>query len=201
MYWIATAGVEVPPSVITEFRGILVDRKTTYQRSLHGSEPVPSGRWKAKEIPKSPASEDLLTLGLVAGEFSRFRVDPRFPRSSFEVLYRLWTERSTLREIADTVLVVGEPHAKPDGMITIGLRHDSAEVGLVAVSAATRGLGVGGALMASAHSWMRQQDAQTARVVTQGANLPACALYEKWGYSISSVSSVYHFWPGLEESQ
>lgn len=200
MYWMAADGIEAPPSVMSAYRGALVDRKTTFQRSLEGSEPVARGPWEAREIPRGPASEELLSLGLVAGEFSRFRVDPRFARSSFELLYRMWTERSARHEIADVVLVVGNSLVNLAGMITIALRPDAAEIGLVAVSSASRGLGAGGALMASAHAWMRRQGAQAARVVTQGANLPACGLYEKWGYSIASVSNVYHFWPGSEGS-
>jgi hypothetical protein len=42
--------------------------------------------------------------------------------------------------------------------------------------------------------WARQRGIYIGRVVTQGANHRACALYEACGYRLERAENVYHFW-------
>ena len=58
-----------------------------------------------------------------------------------------------------------------------------------------RGRGIGSRLIGAAHDWMLSRGASKATVVTQGANLPACALYRRAGYTIEHAENYYHFWP------
>jgi len=137
-------------------------------------------------------------LSLAAGVYSRFHCDPRFPRDKFEELYRIWIERSVRRELADVVLVARdatEPTSGLLGMVTVSAAEAAGSIGLIAVAEMARGRGVGRRLIEAAHVWMRQCDAVEGRVVTQRANLPACRLYERAGYRLSTVEHYYHFWP------
>ena len=74
------------------------DHRVVYARELAGlAEPrIPVGSEVAvSEWPAGPTCEALLELALVAGEHSRFRLDPRIPEDRFVALYHRWMARST----------------------------------------------------------------------------------------------------------
>lgn len=196
VYWAVPEGRTVNESLLARFGGQFVDRKITYSRNLVQARPtaVSSSGWRVDEEPSGPAARSLEALAVQAGAFSRFRVDPKIPAGKFEELYRIWMERSTLRQIADVVLVAKEA-GRIGGMVTIALHPTAARIGLFAVDPEHQRQGVGRALMAAAHGWMLAHGARKASVVTQGANEAACRLYEKSGHTIESVCYFYHFWP------
>jgi dTDP-4-amino-4,6-dideoxy-D-galactose acyltransferase len=204
LVWPAGSGREVPRELLDAFAGALVDRKASFSRPLP---PVLANddSLRAVQFPIVPytattASAALVELALSAGVYSRFRVDPHFPKEKFEAMYRLWIERSVNNELADIVLVVplgdhdGVTDTRLGGMITLSETGGLASIGLVAVAATSRGAGIGSALMHAALRWMQGRGAREAQVVTQLANLPACRLYERSGYRLSRVQHYYHFW-------
>ena len=207
--WPTGDGREVASEIIAEFAGRLVDRKATFTRSLGGS-PVANGTRKISDrgcpaiLPytATTASPGLTELAIAAGKYSRFHVDPAFPREKFQAMYRLWIERSVRGELADAVLVAAtdrtnsneQVQPNPAGMITLAESGGVAQIGLIAVAGEMRGRGIGSALIDAAHRWMQTRGAGEARVVTQLENLPACHLYERAGYQLSHVQNVYHFW-------
>ncbi len=202
--WPADSGREVPRVVLDQFGGILVDRKATYRKLLHGeaaevASPRPADP-SVTEYPSNTASAALVDLAIVAGAYSRFRVDPRIPEERFEAMYRQWIERSVKKELADVVFIVpaddmgADRHERPCGMISLSETDGVASIGLVAVAGTMQGRGIGSALMRAAHRWMRDRNAHEARVVTQSANIPACRLYERSGYQLARTQPYYHFW-------
>jgi dTDP-4-amino-4,6-dideoxy-D-galactose acyltransferase len=194
-------GRELPAELLTEYCGGLMDRKATFARSLL-TVPAdePSGENPAEEIieyHESNVSPSLLNLAISSGVYSRFRIDPCFPQAVFAEMYRMWIERSVRHEIADVVLVACDA-ACPGGLsgfVTIGRDHDVAKIGLIAVADQARGRGVGRRLMTAAHCWMRDHGAESAQVVTQLANDPACGLYRRCGYRLLAIEHYYHLWP------
>ena len=211
LVWPAPGGRMVPPGLLDEFAGALVDRKATFSRALRpvlASDNVPPGC----QLPVVPytattASAALIELALSAGAYSRFHVDPHVPHEKFEAMYCRWIERSVSKELADVVLVVPlnrhdtAPHERLGGMITLSESGGVASIGLVAVNAAVRGMGIGTGLMRAAHCWMRDRGAHEARVVTQLANPAACRLYERSGYGLSRVQHYYHFRPSARSQE
>ncbi len=200
---------DVAAEIIAEFGGRLVDRKATFTRPLGGSLAANGAREISdRERPAilpytaTTASPGLTELAIAAGKYSRFNVDPTFPREKFQAMYRLWIERSVRGELADAVLVAAtdptdneeQVQRDPGGMITLAESGGVAQIGLIAVAGAMRGRGIGSALIDAAHRWMQTRGAGEARVVTQLENLPACHLYERAGYQLSHVQNVYHFW-------
>ncbi len=147
-----------------------------------------------REYPKGAASDALLALAVEAGAYSRFRLDPRIPTERFEALYRLWVQRSTLREIAGTVLIAESPAGELLGFVTIAQEENAGVIGLIAVARAAQGQGVGTNLMEAARSWMLARSLTTARVCTQRENEAACRLYCRTGFEPASVETDYHFW-------
>lgn len=194
VYWSGPPEADLPPEFVGRFAGALVDRKVTLTMPL-GDEPVPT-ECTLRAWPRGSGAEPLVRLALMAGERSRFRVDPRFPQPLFELLYKEWIERSCSGDIADVVLVAPDADGgEPQGLVTVAIKATVGHIGLVAVDAQARGRGLGTALMAAAHSFMAARGCTTASVVTQGDNLAALRLYARMGYRPAERSNVYHFWP------
>ena len=148
----------------------------------------------------APALPPVLELGRQAASFSRFVADPRIPPSKATELFDIWTNRSTLREMADLVLVAN-PAGSSDivGMVTVALRQDGGQIGLIAVDPKLRGLGIGTALVHSANRWTAGKGLIQGWVVTQAVNTSACRLYERTGYVLYQVERFYHSWPCVDE--
>lgn len=79
-------------------------------------------------------------------------------------------------------------------MITVRADDARGEIGLVAVAPEERGRGVGKQLLSGAQSWFEQQACNRVVVVTQGANEPACKLYEGCGFQCDKTDDFFHFW-------
>jgi ribosomal protein S18 acetylase RimI-like enzyme len=194
VYWHTEPAAAVPPGLLDEFTGRLVDRKVTFARDLAGVSSAAredDGVW---EYPRGPAGEGLTALALAAGVSSRYRTDPLFPLEKFADLYTTWAERSARREIADAVLVCGAAGAL-EGLVTLSESGGVGNIGLIAVAGSARGRGLGRRLMEAAHRWMAGRGAARATVVTQLDNAPACGLYRACGYRPHEVKHCYHFWP------
>ncbi len=155
-------------------------------------------------FPRGPASRELLQLSIVAGGHSRFQIDPRIPADKFRELYEVWMNRSTLRELADVVLVATPSNAPDDfvGVITLSETAGAGQIGLLAVREDHRGQGVATLLMAAAHDWLRGRGATEMNVVTQLENHEACTLYSRWNCEVVEVRQWFHFWPqGADEGR
>lgn len=173
-----------------------VDRRTRYARDLEPARApaVPGPVWS---FPAQDPTVELRELAKASGAHSRFKVDAEMPAGCFERLYETWIRRSTLREIADEVLVRGTED-QVRGLVTVKLDMGTARIGLIAVDADARGKGHGTELIRAAEAWAARQGASRMEVVTQGANREACALYERCGYRIEQAEDVYHLWIAAE---
>jgi len=198
VYWAADPGCGVPQRILSEFGGLFVDRKATFQKTLPalGHESDARQSWRITEHPRTEPAVELVRLAVTAGACSRFRLDPRIPRESFERLFELWIVRSVLGELADVVLVAGRDSSTSDpaGLITVRLTGGQGSVGLIAVHESARGQGIGTRLIQAAHRWLLGRGAGRVTVVTQLDNQAACRLYEKCGYEPAELQHIYHFW-------
>ena len=165
-----------------------VDAKTTY---LH-TNPAASAVVDSRVIPQTGAvNQPLISLGLAAGAYSRFALDAQLPPEAYKKLYAIWTQRSIDRQIAFQVLITGT-QSVPTGLLTLGSKNNRGDIGLVSVDAATRGQGLGSALVRhSLHVFVENGHNQV-QVVTQGANKEACGLYEKCGFVKERVTHIFH---------
>lgn len=200
VYWAVNPEHDVPEWLLREFSGRRVDQKATFAcRLVLGSEEdikIPSP-YEVSETPAARPSQRLVGLALEAGVQSRFRSDPRIPVEAASRLFEVWITRSTLRELADVVLVIsrtGEAD-NPLGMITLSICDTKGTIGLIAIAKEARGNGLGSWLLRAAHRWLIHRGVQTVSVVTQHDNRPACKLYEKCGYQLIALKTIYHFWP------
>lgn len=196
VYWASRREYDDNTAWLQQYQGILVDRKTTYAKPLRPA--IASndfGNYQCVEWNPEKHSPELIELGVAAGLWSRFSVDPRIPRDKFRSLYEIWMQRSLARELSDMVLVVQEQGSSvPLGMVTIAIKEGNGQIGLIAVSEQQRGRGLGKLLVDAADRWMLEHGAHSAQVVTQLQNLAACRLYEQAGYKVEAVEYFYHFW-------
>jgi len=200
VYWATDPEHEVPGWMLREFAGRRVDQKATFAcRLAPGADEeiaIPTS-YEVSEIPPGQPSRRLVGLAWEAGAHSRFRADPRIPAEAFRRLYEVWMTRSTLRELADVVLVISQAGEadNPLGVITLSVRDTAGTIGLVAIAREARGNGLGSRLLRAAHRWLVRRGVQTVSVATQLGNRPACGLYEKCGYQLVDLKETYHFWP------
>jgi len=168
----------------------LVDLKTTYWVDLSilenntGTEDVVE--WQTHH-------GNLEDLALQSGEYSRFKVDPRFPIEKFRDLYLAWIRKSLSKEYATDVFVICE-NGKAIGFVTLNEQKDYGEIGLIAVDSNFRGRRIGQRLVRVAQKIMLQKGYSRMQVVTQGDNIPACQLYEKCGFAVLKQEWFYHIW-------
>lgn len=160
-----------------------VDLRLTFFKNLKGQNP------NTTEIyPYSgELSENLLTLALESGGFSRFHTDPRFINREFEKLYRLWIEKA----LAQQEVLIAEELA---GFVTCEVLENEAQIGLIAVRKDHRGKGWGKRLIQAAENFAIQKGAQSMTIGTQTANFPASALYHSMGYQVVQRQFIYHYW-------
>lgn len=191
------------------FPGIKVDVKTTYTASLAS---LDKGRLvtqaytgtHARAVAHTAApgeleSAPLRDLAIASGEWSRFRTDSGVPPRVFEALFEAWLRNSLSRSIADEVFVALDSSSGAEvGFVTVQRRGAEVNVGLLSVVASHRRLGIASMLLSRAALWALEQvgwmpDAYLS-VVTQGANLGACATYARFGLSVASRQDVFHCW-------
>jgi dTDP-4-amino-4,6-dideoxy-D-galactose acyltransferase len=196
VYWASNREYDINSAWMREYQGILVDRKTTYSKKLSPmSARKNSGCFQFVEWNPDEHCPELIELGVAAGLWSRFGVDPRIDREKFRSLYETWMRKSLARELSDMVLVVKEPGlSAPLGMVTISIKQGVGQIGLIAVSEQQRGRGLGKLLVNAADRWMIAHGAHVAQVVTQLQNVAACRLYEQAGYKVEAIEYFYHFW-------
>lgn len=178
-------------SLAIPFKGAkLVDQKAVFSTSdLKPSADCPAvKRWESLETPNA-----LISLALISGKHSRFKTDCQFPAGSFERLYTCWIEQSVKGTIAtDVFCYMEEDH--PRGLLTLDCHGGVNVIGLVAVDEDCQHQGIGTALIRHAFSYVHKHQGMRLSVATQLDNEPACRLYRKCGFSLESVTKIWHWW-------
>jgi ribosomal protein S18 acetylase RimI-like enzyme len=190
-YWEAPYEDTEARAIAAHLGGVLINTRLSFECVLETR--VVPGPIRTVRAPTSKQYDALIDLALAAGWSSRFALDPRFPRAKREKLYRAWLDNSLNRTIADAVIVDGEGEAI-DAMVTVAARGETGQIGLFSVAETARGRGLGKALLRDALNWFAQQGCARARVVTQGENAGAVALYRSCGFIPVSYANVFHFW-------
>jgi ribosomal protein S18 acetylase RimI-like enzyme len=116
---------------------------------------------------------------------SRFWRDPRIPQEKVREMYEIWLDRCLDEGF------VAVPAA--DGAGFVGARKDGdvARIDLVYVDAASRGQGLGRALVHGAVAGLGANDVS---VVTQTGNVAAQRLYQSLGLRSGNSLAVLHLW-------
>jgi dTDP-4-amino-4,6-dideoxy-D-galactose acyltransferase len=189
LYFLARPDDPVTVGIAQEAGFRLVDiRLELAQRS---TETEPAARVRSY---RSSDLETLRGIARTSHEITRFYADPHFPRERCSDLYDTWMVRSC-EGWAEGVLVA-ELDGRPVGYVTCHLDKAShrASIGLIAVSAAARGKGLGRDLVLGSLGWCRDQGSAEVSVVTQGANVAAQRLFQLCGFRANSTGLWFHRW-------
>lgn len=177
-------------TLLREFNGLLVDEKTTFFKEAQTYTKIDANITEYKE---EMNFKDLLSLGIESGVYSRFKIDANIGANKYEELYKTWVINSVNHKLADKVYVYILDN-QIAGMITLGIKNNKTDIGIVAVKANARGKGIGKALLTSADVFSNKHRLSAIQVVTQGINAPAMALYKSGGYNVGTIAYFYHFW-------
>ena len=193
-YWYVPVELHETSRIAQACGGFLADEKITYTKKIVGlSNHSGTSAYTAVSYSRTVADSTLIRLALKSGEYSRFRLDPKFPRELYEKLYKYWIKRSVSKELAWEVLVVKE-HDDLLGLITLGNKGDRANIELMAVAEHAKSKGIGRILVTDADRHFAKGGYSLAQVVTQRKNLGACRLYESCSYQIDKIENIFHFW-------
>ncbi len=175
-----------------------VDTKVTYNKSLNCQQKYPSGTSENPPVVVrsyfGSCTEELKSLALDAGQYSRFNCDSRFPKDKYVALYHKWIERSVNREIAQEMLVASVDDVIVGFVSLSSVDNNQGSIQLIVVNALYRGRGIGAMLLAKAIEWFQEQEYHGCSVATQERNTAACALYESLGFKRQSAQFVFHWW-------
>lgn len=169
----------------------LVDEKVLYAKTCEPRKSFADISFYRSNKP----SDALYRLALVSGGYSRFKLDHRFPKGSYERLYRRWIENACPSAGTNKqILISADAHGIARGMITVDYQGTSAHIGLVAVDTDTQHTGIGTRLMSTLDGYLFERGVKTMEVPTQKANTNACRWYEKNGFAVQSEMPIYHWW-------
>jgi ribosomal protein S18 acetylase RimI-like enzyme len=137
----------------------------------------------------------LKQLAMQSHKDSRFYTDGNFRATASDELFAIWIERSVLDcDFAGAVFVPELEGNQPAGYITCDMKQGVGDVGLVAIDPKARGRGLGASLLGQAARWFSEQGAERVSVITQGCNIPALRMYERYGFTIESIHLWFHWW-------
>lgn len=169
----------------------LMDEKILYSKPCEPRKQFP----KISFYKAAQPNEDLYRLALISGGYSRFKLDERLPKGSYERLYSRWIENACPKEGTNKqILIYQDAQGTAKGMITIDHTGELGHIGLVAVDTDAQHQGVGGKIMSTLDGYLFERGIKTLEVPTQKANTDACRWYEKNGFTIQSITPIYHWW-------
>ncbi|VBB44613.1 GCN5-related N-acetyltransferase [uncultured Paludibacter sp.] len=173
-------------------QGKLVDRKIIYfvddieHKTLEKSTEI-------IDYSRGKLTDELLSLSYLSGQYSRFLLDENLQKNAFERLYKEWIEKSLSGKLADKVFV-SLYEDKIVGFVTLKIKENNGEIGLIAVSEQTQGKRIGTKLIDVCIDYLNKKSIKKLTVPTQLNNIPARKFYEKYGFGKLSITNIYHFW-------
>ena len=177
---------------ITNFEKGFQETKCIFAKTL-----IPSTNNTLKPVLNTddhPLSGVLLyPLAYESGKYSRFKLDQKFTQAKFEAMYRKWVDNSLNKNFADKILYIKQNETIA-GFVTLSKKDSFATIGLIAVSSACQGQGLGSTLLQHAERYCLSENINELRIPTQLSNEPACNFYSKNGYHIREQQIIKHYW-------
>lgn len=178
----------ISEKVLNENNGRLVDKKVILEKSI-GKNFV---TLKIEEYNEDIISEQLRMLVYASGIYSRYKLDDRLPENSFKRLYNIWIEQSVLGSLADKVFVYRKSSLIV-GFITVKIKNNVGEIGLIAIDKKNRGQSIGKHLIYKVESYLQEINIKKLIVATQKDNNAALSFYDNLDFKIIETNLVYHF--------
>ena len=143
---------------------------------------------------KTPIKADLLyDLAYESGKHSRFKLDALFKDSEFEKLYQCWVINSINKTFGHKVFYMLDKEV-PIAFVTLNLKDNIGQIGLIAVDKHYQGQGLGKQLIKHIESYCVNHTIPILNIPTQAHNKNATGFYTKLGYHIKQQEIINHFW-------
>jgi dTDP-4-amino-4,6-dideoxy-D-galactose acyltransferase len=169
----------------------LVDQKLTFKKKVDLSKKIVSN--PVFFNPTIHSKLDLLNLVYLSGNHSRFKTDVNFKNAEFQKLYELWINKS-LQNDTYSQIIVKFINGKLAGFVSFSFKDFDAKIELIAVDECFQGKGIGAELLSQVEEIARDKMCENLFVETQGLNLLAIRLYEKYNFTCINKTYIYHFW-------
>ncbi|MDF2596159.1 MAG: hypothetical protein K0R69_2500 [Clostridia bacterium] len=137
-------------------------------------------------------SKEILDISRTAYRYSRFKVDKFLDQQKSQDIYIRWCEDAFNRP--DKYFVVYKKDERIEGYILFHI-DEALMIELVAVREGSQGSGIGGKMIQELIRFYRQKDIGEIRVGTQAHNKEAIGFYQKHGFKLQEVRTIYHYWP------
>jgi dTDP-4-amino-4,6-dideoxy-D-galactose acyltransferase len=171
-----------------------VDIRLTFVKPLVNAEIVTLT--PGLEFRKS-TEEDIPALESIANGIytkSRYFFDKTFEESKVIEFYLSWVRRAVRGEFDDECWCLIDDN-RPFAFCTLRyVKSDTAQIGLLGMSNAYHGRGLGKTLLKSVFSVLVEKKISRVIVVTQGRNYPAQNLYQSVGFTTKENQLWYHKW-------
>ena len=171
---------------LTKSSGKFVGTKVVFSKNLQSV----SSNNIIKSIKYDVIPRELLSLAFQSGEFSRFKIDTRLARESFEELYKKWLLKAIDNTDIETLVYSEGDIIK--GFISVEFSEE-AVIGLFAVDETMRGKGIGRLLLNQAEYISKNKGYNNLKIPTQKKNFGACGFYLNSNYKIIEERRNYHF--------
>jgi dTDP-4-amino-4,6-dideoxy-D-galactose acyltransferase len=191
LYFLAEADHAESARLAAQNNFAFVDIRLTLDLKLESRTKAPPSQVVLRDAVESDL-DMLEAIARVSHTDSRFYYDGHFSREKCDLLYETWIVNA-FNGKADKI-IVAEQNGKGVGYITALARTGVGIIDLVGVHADYRGEGIGAALNGAALDWMAGQGIAMAEVITQGRNIPAQRLYQRFGFKSRQVQLWYHRW-------
>lgn len=167
------------------------ETKVVFYKNLFDFQPISNQVVELSEINYS--LNELNLLAFESGNHSRFKQDNKIDNRKFEELYELWVKNSINKSFADEVFIYLHETIIA-GFVTFKVVGDYAVIGLIAVSKAFQGKGIGKELLFKVENELLIKGINELRIPTQEENHQACGFYEKLGYKKFETINISHYW-------
>ncbi|MFY7743622.1 MAG: GNAT family N-acetyltransferase [Flavobacterium sp.] len=167
------------------------ENKVVYHKNLVDFHPINTQVIELSETNYS--LDELNQLAFESGKHSRFKLDNKIDKRKFEELYELWVKNSINKSFADEVFVYLHETIIA-GFVSYKVVDDYATIGLIAVSKAYQGKGIGKELLYKVENELVKKVINELRIPTQEENHHACGFYEKLGYKKFETINISHYW-------
>lgn len=171
----------------------LVDTNIQFEMNVKNSE----GESYFDAINSYKENTNLVRIAENSFNFSRFYNDPFLNKNLSYQLYSNWIKNSFNKK--EKYFIVAEDNQKIFGYLLFSLnKPDGLTIELISLDKSAQGKGIGTKLLDSLVYFARKNHIHKIKVGTQIDNIQAINFYMKKGFSLSSKSSIYHFWPRKE---
>lgn len=191
IYVFGANNLRLDNSLLNEFNGRIVDVKVLYVKDITSS--YENIEADIVEYTDNECCNDLEQLAYLSGEYSRYKTDDNFGVDNFKRLYKTWMDKSITREIADKLFII-KNNDEILGMVTMKIEAEIGHLGIMAVKENAQKNGYANSFIKYCCNTLYAIGINEIEVPTQLNNLKACRLYERLGFKIHDITSVYHFW-------